>query len=101
MDVIVLGWAFHTAINNAKSPFVFFPFSFLYIYIYKKKKLLNFISFTLFFLLNAPFNRYCSSLFQLLYAGKSCKDGSCWLLLVCTLPSFFRFLSLFLVGSYY
>lgn len=39
MDVIVLGWAFHTAINNAKSPFVFFPFSFLYIYIYKKKNL--------------------------------------------------------------
>jgi hypothetical protein len=34
MDVIVLGWAFHTAINNAKSPFVFFPFSFIYIYIY-------------------------------------------------------------------
>jgi hypothetical protein len=34
MDVIVLGWAFHTAINNAKSPFVFFPFSFIYI---KKK----------------------------------------------------------------
>jgi hypothetical protein len=32
MDAIVLGWAFHTAINNAKSPFVFFPFSFIYIY---------------------------------------------------------------------
>lgn len=68
MDAIVLGWAFHTAINNAKSPFVFFPFSFIYIY-----KASEFYLFYFILPFKCSFNRHCSSLFQLLYAGKSCK----------------------------